>query len=143
MANGAGHLELRIDGYVADRLALSRSFSSDPSRDQFPLHADDDELVGDGADATRLVFRVADCYGAPRPFAGGEVRFEIAGPGTIVGDNPFQLEPSGGVGAVWIRTVPGRGGSVTVTATHSSLGKKTVAIRVVVQDGVQPAPRSQ
>ena len=131
--NGAERPELRIDGYVADRLALTRSFSSDPSHDQFLLHADDDELVGDGSDATRLVFQVADHYGVPRPFAGGEVHFEITGPGTIVGDNPFQLAPSGGVGAVWIRTAPGGSGRVIVTATHSTLGKRTVGIRVVAR----------
>lgn len=129
--DGAEHPDLRIDGYVADRLALSRSFSSDPSHDQFLLHADDDELSGDGSDATRLAFQVTDRFGAPRPFAGDEVRFEIAGPGTIIGDNPFQLSPSGGAGAVWIRTVPGGTGRIDLTAAHSSLGKKTAGFRVV------------
>lgn len=128
--SGGGHPELRIDGYVAGKLVLSRSLSSDPSRDQFLLHADDRELVADGADATRLVFRVADRFGAPRPFAGGDVRIELTGPGTVVGDNPFHLEESGGVGAVWVRTVARGSGAITVAATHSTLGRKTVEIRV-------------
>lgn len=128
--SGGGHPELRIDGYADGKLALSRSFSSDPAQDQFLLNADDPELVADGADATRLAFQVADRFGAPRPFAGGEVRFELTGPGAIVGDNPFRLEDSGGAGAVWIRTNPHGAGTITVAATHSALGRKSVQIRV-------------
>ena len=128
--DGAGHPELRIDGYVGDRLALSRSFSSDPAQDQFLLAADDAELIGDGADASRLVFKVADKFGAERAFAGGEVAFQITGPGVIVGDNPFQLAASGGVGAVWIKTHPNRRGQIVVNAAHATLGAKSVQINV-------------
>lgn len=129
--DGAARPELRIDGYVGDRLALSRSFSSDPGQDRLLLNADDAQLIGNGADATRLVFKVADKYGTERAFAGGDVTFEITGPGVIVGDNPFGLADSGGVGAVWIRTAPGRSGRITVKAAHSSLGTKSVEIKAV------------
>ena len=128
--DAAGLPELRIDGYVGDRLALSRSFSPDPAQDQFQLAADDTQLFGDGADATRLVFKVADKFGTERLLAGGEVAFEITGPGTIVGDNPFSLADSGGVGAVWIKTTPNGTGQIIVKATHSSLGAKSVTIDV-------------
>ncbi len=127
---GAGTPELRIDGYIGDRLALSKSFSSDTTKDQFLLTPDDSELMGDGSDATRLVFRTADQFGATRPFAGGEVSFSIAGPGSILGDNPFRLAESGGVGAIWIKTAPKSSGSITVKATHSVLGAKAVEIKV-------------
>jgi len=128
--DGAHSPELRIDGYVGGRLALSRSFSSDTTKDTLSLKADDRELVGDGSDATRLVFQVVDKFGAARAFATGQVAFEFAGPGSIVGDNPFNLEPSGGVGAVWIKSAPGGAGRVRITATHSSLGKKSVEIAI-------------
>jgi len=39
-------------------------------------------------------------------------------------------EASGGVGAIWIRTQPGSAGRIVVTATHSALGLKSVAVRV-------------
>ena len=133
--DGAARPELRIDGYVGDRLALSRSFSADARQDRLAFQADDAELIGDGADATRLVFRVTDKFGAPRLFAGGTVALQLAGPGVIVGDNPFPLADTGGVGAVWIRTVPGGAGRIRVTATHSSLGGKSVEIRVLRSDG--------
>jgi len=127
---GGTRPDLRIDGYAGGRLALSRSFSADPAKDQFLLEADDQELIGDGSDATRLVFRIVDRYGAPRPFATGEVSFALTGPGVVVGDNPFGLTDSGGAGAVWIKTLPKTSGRIAVTATHSALGKKSVEIRV-------------
>ena len=94
------------------------------------VQADDKELVGDGADATRLVFKVADKFGAERAFGGGDVKFELKGPGTIIGDNPFALGPSGGVGAVWVRTQARGAGVIEITATHSSLGSRTIRIKV-------------
>ncbi len=122
--------DLRIDGYVADHLALSRSFSSDARKDQFLFQADDSAIAGDGVDATRLVFRVADEFGAARVFAGGDVTFELTDPGILVGDNPFSLTESGGAGAIWIKARPASSGSIVVTARHSSLGSKTAEIEV-------------
>lgn len=126
--------ELRIDGYVGDKLVLSRTFSSDAGKDQLFLAADDSEIVGDGTDATRLVFKVVDKYGSERAYAGGEIIFSLTGPGLIVGDNPFTLlDSTGGVGAVWIKTLENAVGQIIVKATHSALGEKSVAINVTAQ----------
>jgi beta-galactosidase len=128
--DGAGHPELRIDGYVANRLALSRSFSADSRKDQFALTADDLSIVGDGVDATRLVFQVVDKFGAPRLFAGGDVTFELTGPAVLIGDNPFSLTESGGTGAIWIKAAPASSGKIVFTATHPTFGSKSVTIQV-------------
>ncbi|HEV2319640.1 MAG TPA: hypothetical protein VGV18_07810, partial [Verrucomicrobiae bacterium] len=113
--------ELRVDGFVGDNLALSRSFSADTSQDRFSLVADDHTLEADGADATRLVFMVTDQYGALRPFQNGAVVFHLDGPGIIVGDNPFTLlDDSGGVGAVWIKSLPDKTGRILVRAMYST-----------------------
>jgi len=128
---GAGHPELRIDGYINDRLALSKSYSSDMKQDQLLLKADDTTLIGDGSDATRLLFKVADKFGAQRALAGGIITFELVGPGVLVGDNPFALADSGGVGALWVKTMPQRSGLIKVKGTHSSLGTKSVEIEVL------------
>jgi beta-galactosidase len=128
--DGANKPELRIDGFLGKKRVLSRSFSSDASKDQLWLKADDAELIADGSDATRLVFRALDKFGAPRPFVGGQVTFELSGPGVIVGDNPFGWDDSGGAGAVWIKTVPDRAGRIRVTASHAVLGKQSVEITV-------------
>ncbi len=128
--DGTNNPELRIDGYIGDKMVLSKLFSSDSALDKFLVKTDDKELVGDGSDATRLEFKVTDKYGSPRLYAGGKVSFEIKGPGEIVGDNPFDLEESGGAAAVWIKTKPNSSGEITVEATHISLGSKSVIIKV-------------
>ncbi len=120
---------LRIDGYVDGDKLISRSFSSDSSKDQLLLKSDDVELIGNGSDATRVFFRIVDEFGAARPFIGGEVNLSIDGPGVIVGDNPFQLKESGGAGAVWIKTIPNRTGKISLKATHP-LGTKNLEINV-------------
>lgn len=128
--DGVNSPELRIDGYVNGKLALSRSFSSNHLQDQFLVAADDLQLIGDGADATRVTFCVADKFGEPRAFATGRVRFELDGPGTLVGDNPFLLEDSGGVGAVWVKSMPRTHGEIRLKARHSLFGEKIVLIKV-------------
>jgi len=127
---GAGKPELRIDGYLGSRLLLSRSFSSDNTTDQLSLHSDNTELQADGSDATRVAFGTVDRFGAPRPFAEGEVSLQLKGPGLIVGDNPFHLADSGGVGAIWIKSLPNRTGRIVLTASHSSLGRNSLSITV-------------
>lgn len=127
---GGNKPELRIVGFVGGKPVIARSFSSDPAHDQLSLTADDTELVADGADATRLVFRAVDKFGAPRPFVGGEVQLGMNGPGVLVGDNPFGWDDSGGVGAVWLKTLPNQTGRITVTASHPGLGSKSVRVSV-------------
>lgn len=127
--DGSALPELRIEGFVNGRRVITKKFCADPKQDQFVCAADDPELKADGIDATRVVFKVADKYGNNRAFGGGTVAFEISGPGILVGDNPFALEDSGGVGAVWIKTVTGKRGGITVKAIHSTLGTKTVSIK--------------
>jgi beta-galactosidase len=58
--------DLRLDGYINGELKISKSFSGKGIDQQFHLSADDSELVADGSDATRVVFRVTDEYGAIR-----------------------------------------------------------------------------
>jgi beta-galactosidase len=128
--DGSGRPELRIDGYLGADMAASRSFSADPSGDVLALAADDAEIDGDGTDATRLEFRAVDRYGAPRPYVAGQVGFEVTGPAVLVGDNPFDFAAAGGAGAVWIRARPGARGTVTVRASHPTLGQAVAHVRI-------------
>lgn len=132
--DGATKPELEIRGFVKDNLVISRFLSSNPETDTLWLEADDAALRGDGSDAMRLAFGVVDKHGAPRAFAGGRVNLTISGPGRIVGDNPFDLDATGGMGAVWIRTLPGKHGVIRVRAEHSYL-KTTpeVSIRAAIE----------
>jgi beta-galactosidase len=128
--DGASHPELLIDGYLGSVKVASRRFSSDPATDWLLLAADDAELIGDGADETRVVFRAVDAYGEPRPYVGAQVQFSLRGPATLVGDNPFDFAAAGGAGAAWVRTLPNSAGSVTVRASHPVLGSAAVTIRI-------------
>jgi beta-galactosidase len=134
--DGSSLPELRIDGYLGPDMVASRSLASDPAGDALSLAADDAEIDGDGVDATRLVFRAVDRYGAPRPYVTGQVSFAIAGPAVFIGDNPFDFAAAGGAGAAWIRSLPGSPGTVTVRASHPRLGSAVAIIRVCA------APRS-
>ncbi|MBS1855615.1 MAG: glycoside hydrolase family 2 protein [Acidobacteria bacterium] len=128
--DGAGNPELRIDGYAGGKLVISKLLSSDHAHDRLILGADDAAIAAGGSDATRVFFHAADRYGAVRPFAGGDVTLAISGPGAIVGDTVLHLADTGGVGAVWVRGLPRKTGEIVITAAHSSLGQKSVRIRV-------------
>jgi beta-galactosidase len=128
--DGASPPELRIDGYVKEKLVLSRSFSPDRTADRLHVYADDSTIQADGCDATRVAFAAVDKFGAPRPFVTGQVTLALDGPGVIVGDNPFDLTHSGGVGAVWIKSIAGRTGKISIAASHASLGRQSVEIHV-------------
>jgi beta-galactosidase len=128
--DGAGLPELRVDGYVDGRRVLTRHFASDPAGDRLAVSADDDRLVADGSDVTRVVFRAVDRFGAARPYPTGDVTLTLDGPGELVGDSPFAFEEAGGVGAVWVRALPGRSGRVTLRATHPALGSATAYVYV-------------
>ena len=132
--DGAGKPELRIDGYVADKLVLTRKFSSDPTKDKLTLTADDTELIADGSDATRLEIRVTDAHGAARAYAHGIVDFKVTGPGELIGDAPFSLTETGGAAALWLRAKPGASGPITVTATDRRLGAQTLTVNVKKQE---------
>ncbi len=128
--DGSSLPELRIDGYLGAVRVASRSFSSDPSGDVLWLAADDPEIDADGVDATRLAFRAVDRYGAPRPYVTGQVTLDLDGPAILIGDNPFDFAAAGGVGAAWVRSLPGSPGTVTVTASHPTLGAAVVTVQV-------------
>ena len=124
---GKGWDDLRIEGYINGKKVIERKMSAKGVDKQLLVEPDDRELIGDGIDATRVVLKVADEYGAVRPFASAAISLSVHGPGEIIGENPFAL--FGGVGAVWIRT-KANPGIVKLTATHAILGSKTVEIVV-------------
>jgi len=118
---------LKMEGYIGGKVAITKLLSGSGIDAKFELKADDVKLVADGADSTRVVFRVTDEFGAPRPLANSAIKLEIVGPAEIIGDNPFGLV--GGVGAVWIRTFEVTG-KVELRATHPFLGMQKVEIEV-------------
>jgi beta-galactosidase len=115
--------DLRIDGYIGGKLVISRQYSGRGLDQKFALLPDDMTLVADGADTTRVVFRVTDEFDNIRPYAGDPIELTLDGPAEIIGDNPFALV--GGTGAIWIRTRQ-QAGTVVLTAKHPRLGEQKV-----------------
>src|SRR5262249_10753774 len=98
-AVGRGWGDLKIEGYIAGQKVMTKMMSGRGADAQLLMEPDDRELIGDGIDATRVVMKVTDEFGAVRPFANAAISFTLEGPGEIIGDNPFGL--FGGVGAIW------------------------------------------
>lgn len=119
--------DMKIDGYIDGKKVITKMMSSRGADRQLLVEPDDRELVGDGIDATRVVLRVTDEFGAVRPLANAAIALSLTGPGEIVGENPFSL--FGGVGAVWIKAKQ-TAGVIRLTALHPLLGAKTVDIAV-------------
>ena len=117
--------DLRIDGYLKGRQVVSRTYSGRGVDQKFSVYVDDTELSADGADSTRVVFRVTDEFGAIRPYANDPVAIGLEGPAEIIGDNPFAL--IGGSGAIWIRAKE-EVGTVRLTVKHPRLGTQTIVL---------------
>jgi beta-galactosidase len=117
--------DLKLEGYIDGKKVITRMLSGRGADRQLHVEPDDLELIGDGIDATRVVLRVTDEYGAARPLANAAIGLTLTGPGEIIGDNPFSL--FGGVGAIWIKTKEAAG-VIRLTAKHPRLGVKTVEI---------------
>jgi beta-galactosidase len=128
--SGSGLPELRIEGYLGDRMVATVRMAADTSGDHLALTADHSSIEADGSDATRITFRAVDAYGNHRPNATGEVALSITGPGVLVGDNPFPFGAYGGVGGAFVRSIPDQSGLVRVTAEHPALGRASVQVFV-------------
>jgi beta-galactosidase len=124
--------DLKIEGYVGGDLKVTRIMSGRGVDRKFEIGADDAELAADGADCTRVAFRVTDEFGNVRPLAGDAITLTLEGPADLIGDNPFVL--FGGVGAVWIRAKE-QAGTVKLTAAHPRLGSQTVTVKIAPTAG--------
>ncbi|MEV5716662.1 glycoside hydrolase family 2 TIM barrel-domain containing protein [Amycolatopsis mediterranei] len=122
--------ELRIDGYVGERLVVSRRFSGDRASDVLSCVPDDPELRADGSDATRVVVAAVDRFGTLRAGTAGEVRLTLTGPGELIGDPALDFGATGGAAAVWLRPFAGSPSTLTLTARHQTLGSATASVRV-------------
>ncbi len=119
--------DLKVEGYIGGKKVIEKTLSGLGVDQKFALLPDDTKLIADGADSTRVVLRVTDEFGAPRPFSNDSVKLELEGPAELIGDNPFAL--IGGTGAIWIRAKE-KSGPVKLTATHPWLGKQELHVEI-------------
>jgi beta-galactosidase len=119
--------DLRLEGYIQGKQVIVKKYSGKGIDQKFTLLPDDNSLMADGADTTRVVLRVTDEFDAIRPFATDAIKFDLEGPAELIGDNPFAL--IGGTGAIWIRAKE-QAGTVRLTATHPVLGKQQLEFEI-------------
>jgi beta-galactosidase len=121
--------DLLIRGFVGGQPVAQLRMSAHPGGDALAMAVDDATISADGSDATRVVFRAIDAFGNQRRYGGGQVALTLSGPAVLLGDNPFEFGQYGGLGAVWIRSLAGRPGPITLTASHPLLGQAEVQVR--------------
>jgi beta-galactosidase len=115
---GVENAHLRVVGYVNGMAVAEQKISARGLPHGLVLKADFTELKADGADMTRLVFKIVDECGNRLPYTNQVVTFEIDGPADLIGENPFAL--MGGQAALYVkaRREPG---TVTIRATTPRL----------------------
>jgi len=121
--------DLLVQGFAGGRQVAQLRMSANPAGDALGMAVDDSTIVADGSDATRAVFRATDAHGNQRRYGSGQVALTLSGPATLVGDSPFAFGQYGGLGAVWIRSLAGQPGAITLTASHPLLGQAEVQVR--------------
>ncbi len=117
--------DLRVIGYLGDRAAAEHCLDARGLPHGLVLQADFPELRADGADMTRVAFKIVDRYGNRLPYTNQPVFLEIEGPADLIGENPFAV--MGGQGAVYVRARH-EPGQVTVRAVTPRLAPQTVTI---------------
>ena len=124
--------ELMIEGYVGSQQVTELRMSSNLANDTLAMAVDDMAIVADGSDATRAVFRAVDEHGNLRRYPAGQVTLTLTGPAAPIGDNPFAFGDYGGLGAVWVRSLPGQTGTITLAASQPELGQAEVQVQAVL-----------
>ncbi len=125
---GQRMVDLHVVGYIMGEKAAEQRISSFGVPHALELIPDDTELAADGADMTRLVFKIVDQYGNRQPYATQAVSFEIEGPGELIGENPFALV--GGQAALYVKAKH-EAGTVIVRAKTMRLAAAEAKIRIV------------
>jgi beta-galactosidase len=120
--------DLRLVGYVNGQAVAEQQIAAGGLPCQLVLETDHDELNADGADMTRLVFKIVDQFGNRLPYTNQVISFEIDGPADLIGENPFAL--IGGQAALYVKARH-EPGDVTIVAKTMRLpaAEKSLTIK--------------
>jgi beta-galactosidase len=124
---GNDYADLLLVGYMKGQAVAEQRMAADGVPQALVLEPDDTELQADGADMTRLVFKIVDKYGNRLLYSMQPVSFEIDGPADLIGENPFALV--GGQAALYVRARH-ETGTVTIRATTPRLEAAAATITI-------------
>ncbi len=125
---GPNYENLRVVGLLNNQPVIEQRMSSRGVPFALTLTADDQTIHADGADMTRIIFKIVDEFGNRMPFCTQVVSFDIEGEGVLVGENPFPLV--GGQAAIYVRASE-TSGTILIRATTRGLAPAEVTIEAV------------
>ncbi len=120
--------DLHVIGYVDGKPVAEQRIAADGVPARLELSVDDAELYADGADMTRVVFKIVDRYGNPLTYAVGVVTLDVEGPADLLGETVFPLV--GGQAAVYLRSRH-EAGTVVVRASTPRLAPAHVSVSLI------------
>ena len=120
--------DLHLVGYLDGTSVIEQWISSSRLPKNLELSTDTNRLYADGADMTRLIFRITDAFGNVLPYAIKVIRFEIEGDADLIGENPFPLV--GGQAALYIKSRH-QAGKITVRAQADGLPSASVSVELI------------
>jgi beta-galactosidase len=104
-----------------------QKISSNKLPEKLIAYLDSDQILANGSDMTRLVFKLTDQFGNPLPYTRKIISFKLEGPAEFVGDNPFLL--FGGQGAVYIKA-NNKPGMVKIKVSTSDLEPVSISLEL-------------
>jgi beta-galactosidase len=120
--------DLHLVGFINGKAIADHWIPSSRLPKKLELSTDTDRLYADGADMTRLVFRITDQYGNPLPYSTKVVTFELEGEAELIGENPFPL--IGGQAALFLKA-RNQPGTVVVHAHAPDLPSATISLEII------------
>ena len=93
--------ELRAECYQGESKVAEDVVKTPGEPAALALDPDYAQITADGADFTRVLVSIRDRNGSIVPAHFPQVKLEVEGPGTLIGDNPLPLE--NGLGAVYLQ----------------------------------------
>ena len=125
---------LRADCWLNSQVVATTTQFTPGQPTKLVLTPDDTTLQADGADMTRVVVKALNANNQMVPFNAAAVGFTLQGPGALVGENPLTLEA--GRGAVYVKSILGKTGAVTLSASAAGL---TAAAPIAITIGSMTA----
>ncbi|MBN2001929.1 MAG: glycoside hydrolase family 2 protein [Anaerolineae bacterium] len=120
--------DLQLIGYIREEPVAEQWIASNRLPKKLELAVGAPQLYADGADMTRLVFRITDAFGNPLPYAIKVVAFDLEGPADLIGENPFPLV--GGQAALYVKARR-QAGAVAIHAHAPGLESSMISLEIV------------
>jgi beta-galactosidase len=120
--------DLHLTGFIEEKPVVESWISSNRVPQRLELSTDTARLHADGADMTRLIFRITDQYGNPLPYATKVVTFELEGDAELIGENPFPL--IGGQAALFVKARH-QSGKVFIRAHTPGLPSSSIFLEII------------